>query len=212
MPRRRPTPPHDPSVSPPGALDVTERARIEALASPLRQELVDVLSQHGPATIQVLGELLDRAPDGLYYHVRQLVALGLLREAGSVPSGGRDAKRYDLAGRPMRIVHRAGDAPQLDAVKRSISSLLRVSGRDAHKALDAGIVRVDPAAPEFLGMRARTWLDDDELARVRALLQELARVVGAAKTKRRGRSYSVTFLLTPLVPPRQGAKRIEEMK
>lgn len=202
--------PRSKSSQAPGTFDITDRRQIEALSSPLRQEIVDALGQHGAMTIHALGELLERAPDGLYYHVRQLVALGLLREAGSVPSGGREAMRYDLAGRPMRIVHRAGDAPQLDAVKRSITALLRVGGRDAHKALDAGIVRVDPSAPEFFGMRARTWLDEAELARVRELLQELARVIGEAKNKRRGRSYSLTFLLTPLVPPRQGAQRNEE--
>jgi DNA-binding transcriptional ArsR family regulator len=193
-----------------GPLDVTDLRQIEALSSPLRQEIVDALGQHGPTTIHALGELLGRAPDGLYYHVRQLVALGLLREAGAVPSGGREAMRYDLAGRPMRIVHRAGDAQQIGAVKRSIAALLRVGGRDARKALDAGIVRVDPSSPEFLGMRARTWLDETELARVRGLLQELARIVGEAKNKRRGRSYSLTFLLTPLVPPRQKVQRNEE--
>lgn len=207
MPRRKPA--STPAATTRG-LDITDRRQIEALGSPLRQEIVDVLSQHGPTTIHAIGELLGRAPDGLYYHVRQLVALGLLREAGAVPSGGREAMRYDLAGRPMRIVHKKGDAQQLDAVKRSISSLMRVSARDAHKALDAGIVRIDPTAPEFLGMRARTWLDEAELARVRELLGELARVVGEAKNKRRGRSYSLAFLLTPLVPPRQRAQRSEE--
>ncbi|MBM3976143.1 MAG: helix-turn-helix transcriptional regulator [Planctomycetes bacterium] len=190
--------------------EITAREQVEALASPLRQELVDTLEQHGPLTIQALGTWLERAPDGLYYHVRRLVALGLLREVDAVPSGGREAQRYDVAGRPMRILHRPGDAAHVAAVKRTVATLLRVSARDAHKALDAGIARLDRSAPDFFGMRSRARLDAASLARVRELLAELSRIAHAGQNRRRGRVFSLTFLLTPLVPPRQRAQPNEE--
>jgi hypothetical protein len=197
--------------SPPGAShDISDRRQIEALASPLRQELVDAIQLHGPTTIHALGELLGRAPDGLYYHVRKLLEIGLLREVGSVPSGGREAQQYDVIGRPLRIVHQPGNAPQITAVKRSITALLRTTQRDAHKALELGLPRQQAESPDFTGMRARTWLDETQLTRVRELLAELAAIASSGRLHKQGRSFGFTFVLTPLVPPRQGVLETKE--
>ena len=86
---------------------VRERAQIEALASPARQEVADGLQAIGPCSIADLADLLGRAPDSLYYHVRKLEKVGLVvargtRETGVLP-GGLKVQRCD--GMPCQLIN-----------------------------------------------------------------------------------------------------------
>ena len=63
---------------------------IELLASPTRIELIDTLEAlGGEATVAELAAQLGRPADGLYYHLRQLAAGGLIVEEESA-----EGRRY----------------------------------------------------------------------------------------------------------------------
>lgn len=59
---------------------IRELKQIRALASALRQDIVDGVEAIGPCAISELAVLLRRPPHALYYHVRRLVRLGLLTQ------------------------------------------------------------------------------------------------------------------------------------
>ncbi|HYV40165.1 MAG TPA: helix-turn-helix domain-containing protein, partial [Thermoanaerobaculia bacterium] len=57
---------------------ITRPDQLAALASPVRQEIVDVLAGMPRAPIAAIAAALGRPANGLYYHVRELVRVGLV--------------------------------------------------------------------------------------------------------------------------------------
>src|SRR5262245_53730502 len=78
-------------------------AQLQALASPVGQELLDGLDAAGPCAISDLAARLGRAPDSLYFHVRELVRVGLVVETERRQVGRHAFVVYDAADRPLRI-------------------------------------------------------------------------------------------------------------
>ena len=65
---------------------ITRLAQIRALASPVRQEIIDAVSAMGPVSIAELARTLGRRPSALYFHFAKLEKLGFVvrRRPGSV--------------------------------------------------------------------------------------------------------------------------------
>ena len=72
--------------------------QIEALASPVRQEIVDALQVSGACPIAEVAAQLGRAPDSLYYHVRHLERVGLVVRRGVRRNGQRDEALFGVPG------------------------------------------------------------------------------------------------------------------
>ncbi len=74
---------------------VSNRALVRLLSSPVRQEIVDTLATlGGEAGVASLADQLGLPADGLYYHLRALVAGGLVDE---IP-GHSGAERWTCNG------------------------------------------------------------------------------------------------------------------
>ena len=67
---------------------------IEALASPMRQRIMDRIEAIGPCSIRDLALSLDVAADSLYYHVRRLQQIGLLSVGSRRRPGAAAARRW----------------------------------------------------------------------------------------------------------------------
>ena len=59
------------STSPYGTLE-----QLQAIRSPVRQEILDHIYANGPATIAVIAALLSVSPESLYFHIQALVRVG----------------------------------------------------------------------------------------------------------------------------------------
>ncbi len=105
---------------------ITDVAAVEALAYPLRQELIDTVTAFGgEAAAGELAEHLGRPVDGLYYHLRLLVKRGLLDEAVTRNRAGRQERRYRLAGGgrgTLRLAYRPTASAGAMGVTRSTSA------------------------------------------------------------------------------------------
>ncbi len=64
---------------------VADTQFIKVYAHPLRQKLLRALEQHGPGTQTELAALLDTAPASARHHLHRLLAVGLVRKAGTRP-------------------------------------------------------------------------------------------------------------------------------
>lgn len=80
---------HEPDVREPDDHVRLDRARLRALASPVRLRLLSALRLHGPATATALARRLDTNSGQTSYHLRQLAAVGLV-EDDPERSTGRD--------------------------------------------------------------------------------------------------------------------------
>ena len=181
--------------APPTFVPIDRPAQLRALAAPVRQEVLDVLSAAGPCSMAELGERLGRAPDALYFHVRRLVRVGLVVEVERRKVGRHAFAVYDAVGRPMRIDRKRARREDLQAVVRGI---LRLAIRDYERASgDASAVGEGPAR-NHCGARVHGWLDERQLTRVNELLEELDQLIREGRPGEGRQPVALAWLLAPI--------------
>ena len=170
---------------------------IELLASPTRIELIDTLEAlGGEASVAELAAQLGRAADGLYYHLRQLAAGGLLIEEASA-----DGRRYRTRmprGERLRLKYRPGKNANADAVGGVAASVLRVAGRDFSRALADPASVVEGPMRELWAARNKGWVGAAELAEMNRLLMRMNDLLRRPRSAKRDRLVALTWILAPV--------------
>lgn len=183
---------------------IQKPVQIRALASPARQEIVDILESAGPSTIARLAELMGRPADALYFHVRKLLKVGLVVERERHRDGRHVSVVYDLAWRPMRLSYATPAKPR--DISRVVTSALRLAARDFSRGIESGDAVIEGPRRTVWGARAKGWLTATEVARVNELLAEAAAIVRTATPRPGTQTMSVSFVLAPVrVSPRARA-------
>jgi DNA-binding transcriptional ArsR family regulator len=177
---------------------VRDVAQIRALRSPLRQEILDKAQALGPCSIADLARALGRPADGLYYHLRALLAAGLLRAAGERGEGRRREALFATAaeGDGLWLAYDPEDPANAEAVSGAVGGMLRLTQRTFTAAFEPGTVVAGPAR-ELWAARLEGWLTPDEVAEVNALLQGLRAAVGRPRAEGR-RLFALTCVLAPM--------------
>ena len=187
-------------------------AQFHALASPVRDQIAQIVVNQAPwsperpdapgVSIAEIAAQLGRKPGSLYRHIDELVRVGLIRQVGIRESGGRDATTYAAPGEYlfMEIPERPG--PALDAMCRYIERMATHAGRESAAAARERGKAPDAGAPPndgFVSMFG--WLDDDQRARLRALMTEIAGVFRDASRRPGTRLIATTMLIRPVRLP-----------
>ena len=171
---------------------------IAALASPVRQEIVDTVEAlGGVATIAELAARLGRPADGLYYHVRRLAAAGLL-----VREDGTTAERFrtPAPGRGLALDYRPDDPRNAAAIRRVIGGMLRIARRDFDAGLAIpGVVAHGPRRALWAG-RGKGWVTPEELGELNALAARATAILRHPRAPGRDRLVSFCFVLAPIAP------------
>mgnify|MGYP002624047326 CR=1 FL=1 len=181
---------------------ISDRRQLKALASPARQEIVDAVTAAGPSTIAGIADALGTRPDRLYFHIRQLVKVGLLVSAGINGSGREEAKVYDVPGRPLRL----RSDPTKRAAQRTVGEIhdgvLRLARRDLKRAMSQpGVITHGPARDVWAG-RARGWMTDSEIRELDQLVEKMLTLVRDGRPRKGARPVAFTFVVAP--PKRPG--------
>lgn len=175
---------------------ISSRTQLRALASPARQELLDLLSRIGPASAADLSLSLRRPADGLYYHLRVLQKAGLVRSVHTKTQAGRSETKFRSVSRMPAVNHDTrpgGNSPEVTAIVRS---MLRLGSRDFARAAASGEVRTHGSRRELWALRSVGWLSASDLEDVNRRMRGLRDAAGRPRPE--GRLYSITILLTPL--------------
>jgi DNA-binding transcriptional ArsR family regulator len=180
----------------PSRREISNPAQLRALASPARQELVDLLARTGPATAGELGRLIGRPADGLYYHLRALERAGLIASGIARPRGGRGERVFRAAHREPALRHDPGSEGNSRAVAAIVAAMLRLGIRDFRKACASADVRTHGPRRELWALRVTGRLSPGELANANRRMRDLRDTLGRRRVK--GDLYAVTILLTPL--------------
>jgi len=181
-----------------GSRAVSDPAQVRLLSSPARQEIVDTLAAlGGEAGVASLAGQLGRPADGLYYHLRALVAGRLVEE---LPREGGE-RRFRLAGEggaPLRLVYDLGPNGNAAELRAFANGLLQVAGRDFESALERGDAAVIGAGRELWASRNKGWLSPGDIAEVNAILERLSELTSQPKVAGRDRLISLAFVLAPI--------------
>lgn len=194
---------------------ITERAQLAALATPLRQELLDSLrAAGGAASVRELAAQLGRPADGLYYHLRVLAELGLVTAEAGRSRAGRAERRYRLHGAKrglLRVAYEPQLADNRDGLRALAAAMLRIADRDFSTALRRPELVVEGPARELWAARNKGWVSAAERRQLVALLERAALLLGRPRSNARQHLLSLCFVLAPIAaqPPRRGAAAAE---
>lgn len=185
---------------------ISEPAKIEALASPVRQEIIDTFTLlGGQATVAELAEQLGRPADGLYYHLRLLRRAGLIRDA----AGTSDERRFELTmDSPPRLVYRPAERRNRAAVRQVAHGLLQIAQRDFEAALTAPDAVVEGPQRTLWAARNKGWVSAAELAEINRLLTRLCDLLHRPRSARRDTLVGLAFALSPL--PARPKRRVRD--
>lgn len=167
-------------------------AQLRALASPLRQELLDVLESIGPCGIAELAAPLGRTADALYFHVRRLQKVGLVVEVERRRVDRHTVAIYDVPGRPLRIDRTKARPADLQAV---VAGILRLAMRDHRRGLTDPATVTTGQARNHWGGRARGWLDARQLAKANDLLERLVALLRSGRPGRGREPIALSWVL-----------------
>jgi len=174
---------------------VQDRKQLAALASAVRQEIVDALSQMGTVPVSELAATLGRPADALYYHLHALKKAGLVVHAG-YREGVRKEELIHVASSDLKLLYKPGKGGNSKQIIAIAGSMLRLGIRDFGQAIQDEGVSVTGPGRELWALRRTGRLTAEELPSVNRAIEELARTV--AKPNGKGRLYGITILLTPL--------------
>lgn len=182
---------------------------LEALASPVRQELMSALGDQ-PATVRELSGRLGRSRQALYYHLASLEKAGLVRVRAMRGHGRNRERVYERALPRQALKARRLSPPERAAAERAASALLRLTRREISFAIRSGQER----ARGPIVLRGKARLGRGELDRAQALIREIALLFRRAQGRNASAPlYSVTLVLTPsleaVLPIRPGTRRRE---
>jgi DNA-binding transcriptional ArsR family regulator len=184
---------------------VSRLDQMSALASPVRLELIDALARMGQASLAELAQALGRPADGLYYHVRALQKVGLVRPAGSRTRAGRREAVVRSTAREYALRYAAMPAAHARAVNGIVAGIMRLGARDFRRALATGTNRVEGPARDLWALRATGWLTRADLADANRRMRQLKTAV--SRPGPGGRLYAITILLTPVDHPARASRR-----
>ena len=178
---------------------ITDLAQIRALASPVRQEVVDAVTAVGPVSIAALARSLGRTPNALYFHIQKLERLGLLVRCDGAAARGRPSTFYDVPGRPMMLTYQPGQSRTRAPMGKLVRSMLSSAGRSFVRAYRPDVAVVDGADRNLWASRSKRMLSPRELREVNRHLRALVGLLNHPNPASPGkvRLMELTFVLTP---------------
>lgn len=192
---------------------IRRRDQVAALESAVRQEIVDTIQAAGPLSAPEISALMGRPADGLYYHLRLLVKVGLFVIRATRRSGRRDEAVYDLAGHPLVLDYPAAPTGSSHPLSRLVRSMLRTAERDFRAAAGTGQARPDGDRRNLWAGRRHAWLSPRDLERVNGLVDQLVAIMTRARKPANGELCTLTLVLAPRMsragrrPPRSSSRR-----
>lgn len=182
---------------------IARTADWQVLMAPVRFEIVEAMRGIAPCSVGEIAQALDRPADTLYPHLRQLLRVGVVVEAGQRAGRTRPGKVYDLVADDFRPSFRgAGASATARTIDRSVRGMASIVTRASRKAAAAGRFAYDDDFKNVISKVENAWLTPEELKTVQSRLLSLKRYLDARKGRRAGSLYLAAFFVVPVVRSR----------
>lgn len=116
---------------------VLDRRQLSCLSSARRHDIVDHLAAAGPCSIRELAGRIGAQPPALYHHLRQLLAVGLVVEAGHRVRNRKRETLYNTPAKRMRFYRALQDPANNDIFVDVVGALTRQADRDFQSGIQA---------------------------------------------------------------------------
>ncbi len=110
-------------------------AQLKCLASPARNEVFAQLRALGEASVRDLGAAVGKSPETVHYHVKELVAANLAKEAYRRPGTKKPEAVYVPVGKRFRLPYPAPNKRVADLIRKSVVAGFRQTARGYLEAM-----------------------------------------------------------------------------
>lgn len=174
--------------------------QLEALALPVRTEIVESVSFLGPCSVGELARVLGRKRPVVHFHVDKLVDAKLLVKCGERGVGRRRETLYRTPGSPVFVVYDRDDPRNVELTARYSRNMLSRATKLLERALRSrSICTAGPQRDTYVAQMT-TWLSDQELAEVNRLIEELHTRLRPSSETEGKKLCSFALVLAPLFP------------
>lgn len=157
--------------------------------------MIAAMERLAPCSVRELAEVLEMPPDRLYYHLRKLEAVELVREVEVREASTRPEHVYDLVADHLVVDPHEQSRPFLVALGQMYESALATAARLVRQATEAGRSR-QGRHQEVRLKRHHVRLTRRSLAEVNKRLDELHEYLRTCDDDA-GSDYSITLAMAP---------------
>lgn len=176
------------------------------MMAPVRFEMLEAMRSIAPCSVRELSLAIDRPADTLYPHLRHLLRIGVVIDAGERAGRTRSERVYDLAADDFRPAFGRGrPASTAKAIDRSMQTMAGIVAKTSRAASRAGLLTFGTEVQNVIGKIEMSWLTPAEFGLVRDRLRAIKRFLDRRKTRREGSLHMAAFFLLPVARTR-GAK------
>lgn len=180
-----------------GVYWILDPAQVTAMVSPRRHDIVDRLVASGPLSIKQLAATIGAEPPALYHHIRKLLAVGLVVEAGSRVVRRKREQLYATPGRRMRLSRALDDPANRELFIQVAASLSRQMDRDFRRG-SAASAAVTQGPGKTLGFSRLIGAPGPEgLATINRKLEEIADILWSSSDGG-GEVVCLSWVLAPI--------------
>ena len=152
---------------------VEDTETMQALANPVRWEVLDAASALGECSAAEIAEFTARARTSLYPHIQQLVEYGLLLETGTRLMGKRYEQLYKPRATMIGTRFNQDDPENLDYHTTFANALTRLMARKYERAgKEPGVQPRTDQRNHHCGGHC-VWVDDTQLATLNKMIDDI---------------------------------------
>ncbi|GJM44543.1 MAG: hypothetical protein DHS20C21_13850 [Gemmatimonadota bacterium] len=174
-----------------------DQAQLRAISSPLAHRIVGAMEHLDRATVPEIAEFIGAPAGSLYYHVRKMKSVGLLRQVAQQETARRSRAIYQLSGREVSV-----DVPSLSrAGLRELHRNRRIMLRFAERSLEDGARRAQASSGPSPGaclIQRHVRLGRRDVVELNRRLEALAAWVADRTPPRKATGYVLTLALGTL--------------
>lgn len=148
--------------------------QLACLASPIRNQTFMTLRRMGTASARELAEEMGRTPASTHYHVKELLAAGLIREQGRRPTARKPEAIYEPVEKTYQLPN-LREQPELASItRRAVTAGLRSTIRGYEAA--AAKAQEDQSLREYMHViRAAVRLSPDDAQAFMAMIESASK-------------------------------------
>lgn len=176
---------------------VLERKQLRSLVSQRRLEIIDRLVAAGPLSAKDLARLVGAQPSALYHHLRQLMEVGLVVEAGYRVVRRRREVLYMTRAPRIRLFRALRDPNNAREMTRITATMSRQMSRDFKRGIKSPAARPSGALQNLGFMRLLASPSPATLRRINQYLAEIGELLFTS-TDARYEPLSLAWIMAPV--------------
>jgi len=151
--------------------------QVEALTSMRRHDIADRLAASGPMSIKELADQIGVQPSALYHHIKIMLEVGLVIEAGTRIVRRKREQLYAAPGKRMRLIRALASGDQQERMDEVVAAMTRQMDRDFRLGGQSPARRAEGNDRNYGFFRLLGRPGPEQLARINARLSEIAEIL-----------------------------------